>query len=132
MKGIRKNYLPHALILLLLLSVVTVPSFAHHSMSGYDFGRTLTMKATITNFAWSNPHVQIQFEVRDENGNTTAWMAEGPSPSRLSKRGWSGDTLKTGDQVTIIGNPAKNGGREMRLEEVTLADGQDMSAYRNR
>ena len=99
-------------------------------MSGYDFGRTLTMKATVTTFAWSNPHVQIQFEVRDEDGSVTAWMAEGPSPGRLSNRGWKEDTLKPGDQITIVGNPAKNGGREMRLEAVTLADGQEMTAYR--
>lgn len=132
MKGIRKNYLPNPLILMILLALATIPALAHHSMSGYDFGRTLTMKASITTFAWSNPHVQIQFEVRDESGNATNWLAEGPSPGRLSKRGWNEDTLKPGDQVTIVGNPAKNGAKEMRLEEVTLADGQEISAYRNR
>ncbi|HWF38291.1 MAG TPA: DUF6152 family protein, partial [Candidatus Acidoferrales bacterium] len=96
-----------ALALGLLTAIAPKPALAHHSMSAYDSSRSVTLKATITNFAWTNPHVQIQFEVRDDNGNVVPWMAECPSPGRLSKRGWSESTLKPGDQVTIIGNPAK-------------------------
>jgi hypothetical protein len=105
------------------------PLFAHHSMSMYDKGRSVTLKATITEFAWTNPHVQIHFQVQNENG-VTLWMAECPSPSRLSKSGWSGDTLKPGDQITIIGNPAKDGSNEMRLDQVVLPSGQEITAYR--
>jgi hypothetical protein len=118
-----------ALALGLFLAFVSAPVFAHHSMSAYDSGRSVTLKATITNFAWTNPHVQIQFEVRDDNGNVVPWMAECPSPGRLSNRGWNENTLKPGDQVTITGNPAKDGAKEMRLGAVTLADGQQMTAY---
>ena len=114
----------------LLLAMASVPSFAHHSMSAYDSSRSVTLKATITDFAWTNPHVQIHFEVRDQNGNVEAWMAECPSPSRLSRGGWSGETLKPGDQISITGNPAKDGAKEMRLQSVMLADGQQMTAYR--
>ena len=99
-------------------------------MSAYDFGRTVTMKATITKFDWTNPHVQIHFEVRDDNGNVSQWMAECPSPSRLSRAGWSEDTMKTGDQVTITGNPAKDGAKEMRINAVALPNGQEVTAYR--
>lgn len=113
----------------LFLAFACAPVFAHHSMSAYDSGRSVTLKATITNFAWTNPHVQIQFDVRDDNGNVVPWMAECPSPGRLSNRGWNENTLKPGDQVTITGNPAKDGAKEMRLGAVTLADGQQMTAY---
>jgi len=112
-----------------LLAAVCYPAFAHHSMSAYDSGRSVSMKATITNFDWTNPHVQIHFEVRDEGGAAADWMAECPSPSRLSRAGWSEDTLKTGDEVTITGNPAKDGAKEMRLESVALSNGQQLRAY---
>lgn len=128
MKNAKLNGLS-ALTLGLFLVFASVPVFAHHSMSAYDSGRSVTLKATITNFSWTNPHVQIQFDVRDDNGNVVPWMAECPSPSRLSRGGWSESTLKTGDQVTITGNPAKDGAKEMRLDSVTLADGQQMIAY---
>jgi hypothetical protein len=101
-------------------------------MSAYDSGRTLSLKATITKFDWTNPHVQIHFEVSDDNGNVSQWMAECPSPNRLSRGGWSEDTLKTGDQVTIIGNPAKDGAKEMRLNSVDLPNGQQIVAYHRR
>jgi hypothetical protein len=99
-------------------------------MSAYDSGRTVSMKATITKFDWTNPHVQIHFEVRDDNGSVSQWMAECPSPTRLSRAGWSEDTLKTGDQVTITGNPAKDGAKEMRLNAVALPNGQELTARR--
>ena len=110
--------------------IASLPSYAHHSMSAYDFGRTVSLKATITKFDWTNPHVQIHFEVRDENGNVSQWMAECPSPNRLSRAGWSEDTLKSGDQVSITGNPAKDGANEMRLNAVRLPNGQEVTAYR--
>ena len=116
-------------VLLCVLAGASRPSLAHHSMSAYDSGRTVSLKATITQFDWTNPHVQIHFEVRDDNGNVSQWMAECPSPTRLSRAGWSEDTLKTGDQVTITGNPAKDGSKEMRLNAVALPNGQEIVAY---
>jgi len=131
MRNVKLNGLS-AVALGLFLAFACAPIFAHHSMSAYDSSRSVTLKAIITNFAWTNPHVQIQFEVRDDNGNVVPWMAECPSPGRLSNRGWNENTLKAGDQVTIVGNPAKDGAKEMRLEAVTLADGQQITAYYRR
>jgi hypothetical protein len=118
------------LIALATLFPVCGQLFAHHSMSMFDQSRSVTLKATVTNFAWTNPHVQIQFQVQDEKGTVASWMAECPSPGRLSRTGWSGDTLKPGDQITIIGNPAKDGSNEMRLGQIVLPGGQQMTAYR--
>jgi hypothetical protein len=113
---------------LIASQMISVPAFAHHSMSMYDRGHDTTFKATITQFDWSNPHSQITFTVTDEHGNIEKWVAEGPSPIRLANHGWSKDTLKPGDQVTIVGNRNKDGSTTMRFERVIFANGQELEA----
>ena len=108
--------------------VISVPVFAHHSMSMYDRGHDTTFKATITQFEWVNPHSQITFTVADEHGNVEKWVAEGPGPNRLANHGWNKDSLKPGDQVTIVGNCNKDGSPTMRFEKVILPDGQELIA----
>jgi hypothetical protein len=99
--------------IVLLLAVLTTslaisrPAFAHHSMSMYDSGHDTTFKATIMQFDWANPHSQITFTVTDEHGNIEKWVAEGPGPNRLANHGWSKDSLKPGDQVTIVGTTGR-------------------------
>ena len=102
---------------------------AHHSMSMYDRGHDTTFKAaTITQFEWTNPHTQIAFTITDEHGNTVKWVAEGPGPNRLSNHGWTKDSLKSGEQVTIVGNVNKDGSSTMRFEKIIFADGQTLEA----
>jgi Family of unknown function (DUF6152) len=109
--------------------VVCGTAFAHHSMSMYDRGHDTTFKgATIAQFEWTNPHTQISFTVTDEHGNTVKWVAEGPGPNRLSNHGWTKDSLKTGDQVTIVGNVNKDGSPTMRFEKIIFSDGQTLEA----
>ncbi len=117
-----------------LLAVFTVslaisgPAFAHHSMSMYDRGHDTTLKATITQFEWANPHSMITFTATDEHGNLEKWVAEGPGPNRLANHGWTKDSLKPGEQVTIVGNRNKDGSPTMRFEKVILPDGQELVA----
>ena len=106
--------------------IVSVPMFAHHGNSAYDMSRTITLKATITKFEYSNPHVQVYFDVTDDKGNVEHWVAETTNPSMLNRVGWSRDTLKPGDQVTLIANPNKVGARVVFLEKVVLANGQEL------
>jgi hypothetical protein len=113
-----------------LVLLLSVPLFAHHSMSMYASDRSVSLKATVTHFAWGNPHTQIQFEVQDDQGVAEKWLAECPSPSRLSNAGWNSDTLKPGDQITIIGGAAKDGSHSMRLDRIVLADGRELGGYR--
>jgi hypothetical protein len=94
----------------------------------YDSGHDTTFKATITQFDWANPHSQITFTTTDENGKIENWVAEGPGPNRLAKHGWSKESLKPGDQVTIVGNRNKNGSLTMRFEKVILPNGQELEA----
>jgi len=107
---------------------ISGPAFAHHSMSMYDRGHDTTFKATISQFEWVNPHSQITFTVADEQGNLVKWVAEGPGPNRLANHGWTKDSLKPGDQVTIVGNRNKDGSPTMRFEKVILPDGQELVA----
>ena len=105
---------------------ITGPTLAHHSMSMYDRSDDTTFKATITEFDWANPHSQIAFTVTDENGNIEKWVAECPGPNRLANHGWSKDTLKPGDQVTIVGNRNKDGSPTMRFEKVIFPNGHEL------
>src|SRR6266481_5655886 len=118
-------------LLLAALSIslmISGPALAHHSMSMYDRGHDTTFKATITQFDWVNPHCQITFTVTDEQGNTVKWVAEGGGPNRLAGHGWSKDSLKPGDQVTIVGNRNKDGSPTMRFERVILPNGETLEA----
>jgi hypothetical protein len=108
--------------------VISGPAFAHHSMSMYDRGTDSTFKATIMEFNWVNPHATITFTVADEHGNVVRWVAEGPGPNRLANHGWNKDSLKPGDQVTIVGNRNKDGSPTMRFERVVLPDGKELEA----
>jgi hypothetical protein len=122
---------PRIVFLFVVLTIslaISGPVFAHHSMSMYDRGHDTTFKATITQFDWVNPHSQIIFNVADEHGNVEKWVAEGPGPNRLANHGWSKDSLKPGDQVTIVGNRNKDGSTTMRFEKVILPDGQELVA----
>jgi uncharacterized protein DUF6152 len=118
------------LVVLATSLLITGPAFAHHSMSMYDSGHDTTFKATITEFNWANPHSQITFTVTDEHGNVEKWVAEGPGPNRLANHGWSKDSLKPGDQVTIVGNRNKDGSPTMRFEKVIFPDGQELIGRR--
>jgi hypothetical protein len=116
-----------ALNILVFLTAISVS--AHHSMTGYDRSQSTTLRATIADFNWINPHVEIYFEVKQSSGAVVKWLAEMPGPGRLEKNGWSKETLKSGDQVTIVGNPARDGTLSMRLLKVVLPDGREMNAY---
>jgi hypothetical protein len=103
-------------------------AFAHHGAAAYDRSVTLTLKATVTEYTFANPHIQISFDAPDDQGKVVHWVAEGGSSTGLARRGWTRKTLKAGDQVTIVGNPAKGmEGKDMRVMALTrliLANGQ--------
>jgi len=101
---------------------------AHHGAAAYDRSVTLTLKATVTEFVFRNPHILISFDAPDNAGKIVHWVAEGGSSSGLARRGWSYKTLKAGDQITVVGNPARGmEGKDMRVMAMTrviLANGQ--------
>ena len=83
------------------------------------------MKGTITGFEFSNPHVQIFFDTKDDKGNVTHWSCESTNPAMLTRNGWSRSVLKPGDEVTMVVNPNKKpDGTVVNLIKVVLANGQ--------
>jgi DNA/RNA endonuclease YhcR with UshA esterase domain len=99
---------------------------AHHGTAAYDMAKSLTLKGVVTSFEFINPHAEIHVAVTDENGRTVNWLAETNNPNRLARRGWNRNVLKTGDVITIVGNPVKSGAPSLRLTKVVLADGTEL------
>jgi uncharacterized protein DUF6152 len=82
---------------------------AHHGNAAYDEEHPITIKGTVTEVVWSNPHCQFYVDVRDAKGVVVNWAIESQSPGILHRNGWTKDSMKPGDQVTITLAPAKNG-----------------------
>ena len=93
-----------------LVSVValSVLVFAHHGAASFDTGKTVTVKGTVTEYVWSNPHVLVKVDAKDENGNVAHWVLEAQNPVTQAGRGWSKNLFKAGDEVSLDITPAKN------------------------
>ncbi len=87
----------------------SVPLFAHHGTSVYDLTKTVTVKGTVTDYVWANPHVYVKVDAKDEGGNIVHWDLEAQNPLSERNVGWSKNTFKPGDEVEIDAKPAKNG-----------------------
>ncbi len=98
---------------------------AHHGRVEYE-KTIVTLHARVTRFDWNNPHVVISFTVRDENGVDQGWHAEVLPPSLMQQAGWAADSIKPGDQVTVVGHPGKKGEHIMWLEYLTTPAGQKL------
>jgi len=115
----------HIVVLLGLLITVT-PLFAHHGNSNFDIDKKLTLKATVTEWVWANPHCFLKFDVMDEKGNVAHWIAETSNPADMTNLGWSRQLFKPGDHVTVTLQPVKNGAPIGRVMQVVLANGQTL------
>jgi hypothetical protein len=106
---------------------VSVPLFAHHGTAALDTDKNLTMKGTVTEWFWANPHCFIQMDVKDDQGQMVHWVVETSAPPSMINSGWTKQTLKPGDQVTVTVNPVKSGRTVGRVVEVVLPNGQKLS-----
>jgi hypothetical protein len=116
-----------ALVLsLAVLFVATVPLFAHHGNAAYE-NKKIMLKGTVTAWIWTNPHVFLKMDVKDDQGNITHWTGELVAPSNIINFGFRPDTFKPGDEVTMVTtNVAKNGAPVARLSSIILAGGKVM------
>jgi len=121
-----KHRLPVLLGEFVLLLLISSPVLAHHGTSAYDTSKMTTVKGTVTDFQFNNPHVMISVEAKDDKGKVETWTSEANSPNVLTRHGWNRDIIKKGDQITIIGNRPKNGAKTLRLQKVVLSDGQEL------
>lgn len=111
---------------LLALVLWSAPAQAHHSNSAYDTSKTITVKGTVTRWQLVNPHSGLFLEVKDDQGKTQVWAGEFTGTLDLYRRfGWNKQTFKPGDQVSIVGHPARNGGPYLMAQKVIFADGKE-------
>src|ERR1700674_2296145 len=110
-----KSKLFAALAAGVVLLMVSAPTFAHHGGTQYDTVHPVTVTGTVTEYLFTNPHVQIHFDVKDENGGVDKWDDETGSPQQLFRLGWNAKTLKAGDKITVTGAAFKDGRKVMSL-----------------
>jgi hypothetical protein len=106
---------------------LSISSLAHHGAASlYDVSKETTLKVTITEFMWGNPHVEVGIaSVEDKSAR---WLLELGSPPNIANRGWTSKSLKVGDVVTVTFNPGLRGARIGRLLKVVLPDGKELRA----
>jgi len=109
--------------------LLAIPLFAHHGgTSLYDTSKEVTVEATVSEFQWTNPHVQIGLDAKDNKGKVTHWLLEASSPPVLVNRGWNRKSLQPGDIIKVTFNPAKSGGSLGRLLRLIKADGRELGS----
>ena len=109
------------------VSIFSLSLFAHHGAAAYDMGKSATLKGTVTQSVWANPHCILQLDVTDDRGQVVQWSAETENPSSMVHYGYTKQSLKPGDQVTVTVIPAKNGKPFGRIVEVVLPNGQKLA-----
>ena len=119
-----------ALLVVVGLALVSaaVPSSAHH-LWPVSRAQLVTVKGTVKQFTWANPHPMITLEVRTDDGKMETWQVGGPAINRMEANGWNRTTVKAGDVITGIGYQFTDGQKIIRLERVVLADGKEMRVY---
>jgi hypothetical protein len=127
--------LKHKSTMMLVLGVaaliVSLPLFAHHGYAAYDTEKKITVKGTVTEWFWANPHCVLQLDVTDPSGQVVHWGAETENPTTMTRQGWAKDSIKPGDQVTLTLLPVKNGKPVGRIVEVVLPNGQRLAGRVN-
>ena len=116
-----------AIVILALVSAA-VPLSAHHSWP-VSFSQLVTVKGTVTEFRWGNPHPMITLEVRTNDGVIEKWLVGGPAINRMEANGWTKTTVKPGDVITGIGYQFADGQKIVRLEKAVLPDGKEIRLY---
>jgi uncharacterized protein DUF6152 len=112
-------------------SIFSPPPLAHHGYAAYDTDKKVTIKGTVTQWLWANPHCVLQLEVTDDHGQVVHWGAETENPTTMTRQGWTKESIKPGDQVTVTVLPAKNGKPIGRIIEVVLSNGQRLAGRVN-
>src|SRR5882762_6033732 len=122
----RTLFVPVSVVLALVSGAV--PLSAHHSWP-VNMSRLVTVKGTVMEFAWENPHPMITLEVRTDDGKIEKWLVGGPAINRMEANGWTKTTVKPGDVITGIGYQFADGQKIIMLEWVLFGNGNALKLY---
>lgn len=115
-------------LIIAVMAAVAVPAQAHHSWP-VNTGKLVTVKGTVVDFKWENPHPMITLEVTTSDGKRETWQVGGPAISRMEAKGWTRTTVKPGDVITGEGYQFSDGQKILRLEKITLPTGKTIGLY---
>jgi hypothetical protein len=115
-------------IVVSVIIAVSAPLLAHHGTAAFDVSKEVTVTGTITGFVFTNPHVQVYWEAKTEKG-TEQWQAELTAPNKLSRAGWTKNSLKPGDRVTISGFQVKSGAHTLWIRKLIGPNGEPMQLF---
>ena len=107
---------------------LTAPLFAHHGAASFDTTRELTLKGSVTEWIWANPHCFLKFDAKDDTGTVRNWAVEVSNPTDMTRLGWARTSFKGGDEVTVTLQPVKSGAPIGRLRSVVLPNGQTLAS----
>jgi hypothetical protein len=107
------------------------PARSHHSNVAYEVNKVITITGVVREFEWVNPHTWVHVVVDDGKGGKVEWAAEGRAPGVLLRAGWTRNSLKAGETITVDMSPAKDGTRSAIIARVTKADGTILSNQPN-
>ena len=111
----------------LFAAIAAQSAGAHHSAAVYyRLDEQVTLEGVVTRYNLANPHTQIYLTVQGADGTRKEWLAEGGSRTALIRKGWTGDEVKPGDSVRIVGNPSRDGSNAVHWQTVILADGKQL------
>jgi len=114
-------------VLIALHAAAAGPLSAHHGRGAtYDMKKRVTLKGTVSRVEWRNPHVLIYMDVKGADGTVVTWGFENAGVSQLAQEGYNRNTLKVGQEITAIVNPAANGAPTAIVVKVVLADGSEI------
>ena len=115
-----------AFILILAISTFALPLLAHHGNAVYDDTKTITLKGTVTQWVWANPHCILHLNVTDDRGQVVSWIVETENPTSMFNIGWTKTSFNPGDQVIVTALQVKNGKPIGRIVDALLPSGQKL------
>ena len=128
-----KTYLIMASLMTACLLMLSAPGIAHHGTGiSYDLSKLVSVKGVVVKYAWSNPHSQLYFDVKDDKGNIEHWSAEMNAPTNLERAGFTRkymfDIFQPGAEVTVSGFRSKSGAPVVVFSKAVLADGREFKS----